>query len=258
MIKIWAPDTHHVLTKSQRRKSTPNPGWREQKVERVKVPFQAGRFHLWLFDQFFSPIKPSYLKRPGRNHGLLEFSRCWDLRLSYIPKQSPNSHEEMKRNNPQKGIPWWGGVVLIEAKQKFPKTPTTNTSHKPSRTPLEISLRESKSRASLSIIAYPEVGIHPWYNSKPYILLMVQKSCIVEVGSLSHCLQGFSTTPGGAGFYPSTVSRCFFVSHTLEFKILRSSNIVKILMPPCQAMYPSTVGQRPRKKDLNAVPRRLK
>ncbi len=27
----------------------------------------------------------------------------------------------------------------------------------------------------------------------------------VEVGSLSHSLQGFSTIPGGAGFQPSTV-----------------------------------------------------
>ena len=27
----------------------------------------------------------------------------------------------------------------------------------------------------------------------------------VEVGSLSHYLQGFSTIPGGAGFLPSTV-----------------------------------------------------
>ena len=31
----------------------------------------------------------------------------------------------------------------------------------------------------------------------------------VEVGSLSHYLQGFSTIPGGAGFLPSTVGLHF-------------------------------------------------
>ena len=41
-------------------------------------------------------------------------------------------------------------------------------------------------------------------------------------------------------------------------KFIKSSNVVKILMPPCQAMYPSTVGQRPRKKDLRRMGRNIR
>ena len=38
----------------------------------------------------------------------------------------------------------------------------------------------------------------------------------VEVGSLSHYLQGFINTSGGAGFLPSTVSLAILISQTLN------------------------------------------
>ena len=37
----------------------------------------------------------------------------------------------------------------------------------------------------------------------------------VEVGSLSHYLQGFSTIPGGAGYFSSTVCFVTFVEHIM-------------------------------------------